>query len=221
MSLSVCLSVFHVGLVAKLPSHPLYGVGDPYCYSIDGVAGGNVSVVAGGSYAFQAMNLALDYAMYVSTSDIGAGAGQLSPYAAGDSSLLWTVALPIERLLQAVNRSTVTARRLNSSAAINSTSSSGNGSIPFQFLSPFGPMLVTGRFAFGQSATNQRSSADMAQAQSNMAAAGLSVDALPLSSTRAAESEAGQTGPANSTAINTMDGQQPIAGEQSVRRKAR
>ena len=63
LSVSLC-AVFHVGVVAKTPSHPLYGVGDADCYAIDGVAAANISLRAGGTYAFQAMQLASDYAMY-------------------------------------------------------------------------------------------------------------------------------------------------------------
>ena len=80
--------------MAKTPSHPLYGIGDPSCFSVDGVAGSNISVYVGRSYGFQAMNLPTDYSLYISTSDVGAGAGQLSPHVAGDESLIWTVALP-------------------------------------------------------------------------------------------------------------------------------
>ena len=204
------LAVFHVGLVVKPPGHPLYGVGDPDCFSIDGMTGGNISVVAGSSYGFQAMGLPTDYSIYISTSDVGAGAGQLSPYAAGDDSLLWTVALPPGQLSEG-NVSPARVSHANSSSAGKSSGASNSSGITVQFMSVFGVARLSGRLQIQQLPAN-RTESRQEQTSRTPSMPRLSVEALSLSSTMATESEP-QPGSASSTAIRTLSDGRPMTGQ--------
>lgn len=59
-------SVFHVGVVAKSSSSPLFGVGDPFTFAVDGQYVDNITVIMGHSYALQGEQLAPEYAMSAS-----------------------------------------------------------------------------------------------------------------------------------------------------------
>jgi hypothetical protein len=68
-------TTFVVTEAAKTAAHPYFGQGHDEGWIIDGVQGKELTLVRGTTYTFQLQNVEDFHPFYISTSDVGAGAG--------------------------------------------------------------------------------------------------------------------------------------------------
>lgn len=79
-------TTFTVTVEQKTSEHPNFGNGDPDGYAIDGEQGAELTLIRGTTYTFEMDDVPAIHPFYISTSEVGAGAGEYSEGVTGNGA---------------------------------------------------------------------------------------------------------------------------------------